>query len=150
MTATLSDIHDLIPNTFHDELFGLVYTGAEGRVVVSEDGPELLVGIYAPDGSEPLDSSLVIPADATDDEVQAAIVEALESVTDHSLKVGDRVRVALMVEAHPDLAGIVWEVTDDHGLIAGGGNMLALKTTAPGRKGYRNAWRRHLVRAEEA
>lgn len=143
MTASLDTIATLIPRTFHDEIFGLVYTGAEGRVVVSEDGPELLVGVYDLGSDEPLDSSLVIPEDATDEEAKAAVLEALASVSDHSLKVGDRVRVALMLDADPDLAGIVWEVEYAHG------NILGLKTTAPGRRGYRNAWRRHLVRAEE-
>lgn len=75
MTTSLETIAQAM-QAFTVETFGLVYRGPKAVVVVSADGPELLVGYYeGPDGyhGETPTDGLIIPEEATEAQVLAAI-----------------------------------------------------------------------------
>lgn len=75
MTTSLETIAQAM-QAFTVETFGLVYRGPKAVVVVTTDGPELLVGYYeGPDGyqGDDPDDGLIIPEEATEAEVLAAI-----------------------------------------------------------------------------
>ena len=88
LQGAIDDVADVIlvwfPQ-FRAELYGLEVTGPMGRVLrVSEDGDELLVGLYANAEADEQIDGLIVPADATLAELRSTLTEWIARANGHA------------------------------------------------------------------
>lgn len=78
---TLGDIADTI-ESFTDEQFGISYVGTQAVLVITTDGPEIVLGLYEEYAGEDAFRSRVIPGDASLDDAWSTVREFVQAAGD--------------------------------------------------------------------